>query len=63
MTAYVVHTKTAIEASTFNEKTELMRQYFETLQLLRMQSYYDSTKMTYVHSKSNRKIHSQCGKQ
>ena len=35
MTYYAVHTKTANEASTLNEKTELMRQYFETLDVVK----------------------------
>ena len=35
MTDCVVHTKTANEASTLNEKTELMRQYFETLDVVK----------------------------
>jgi len=35
MTDYVVHTKTANKASTLNEKTELMRKYFETLDVVK----------------------------
>ena len=35
MTNYAVHTKTANEASTLNEKTELMHQYFETLDVVK----------------------------
>jgi hypothetical protein len=35
ITDNVVHTKTANETSTLNEKTDLMRQYFETLDVVR----------------------------